>query len=110
MAVTLNLERHHTMSKEETQAIPSPEPHAKKRRRTDLASILIPIIVGVVVVAIIVGGHHLDREPAARRSHLGAGDAPPSRRPPGSIPYPGVPRISLEDTQRTDGLRVKRSW
>lgn len=66
-------------------------------------SLIIPIIVGVVVVAVVVGAIAL-LEMGRSRSAAQAGDNPS----PGntaqalntsSIPYPDVPRVSLEEAQ-----------
>lgn len=75
-----------------------PRPARKKRRQTDLASILIPTIVGVVVLAIVVVAII-----SIENRNTPTISAPVTTAQPqatGSIPYPGVPRISLQDTQR----------
>jgi hypothetical protein len=64
------------------------------------ASLAIPIVVGVVVVAIILGVIV-----SAENQQPNSGDTPPAvdtaqGLATQSIPYPDVPRISLADTQR----------
>jgi hypothetical protein len=78
---------------------------SKKRRKQsrNSTSLVIPIVVGLVVVAIIVGAIisiENRRSQAAAGSEGGLSSAatanPLATR---SIPYPDVPRISLQETQ-----------
>ena len=78
---------------------------SKKRRKRskNSTSLVIPIVVGLVVVAIIVGAIisiENRRSPAAAGLEGGLGSAAsPNPLATRSIPYPDVPRISLQDTQ-----------
>jgi hypothetical protein len=73
-------------------------PASRKKKGTDLASILIPVVVGVVVLAIIVVAilSIENRRPAAIAAPVTTAQPQPTQ----SIPYPDVPRISLQETQR----------
>lgn len=66
-------------------------------------SLVIPIIVGVVVVAIVVGAIALLETGRSRSSARAGEDPAPGNTAQalntGSLPYPDVPRISLEETQ-----------
>lgn len=91
------------MSKKKRQ-YRSTAPSKKRRKRSkNSTSLVIPIVVGLVVVAIIVGAIisiENRRSPAAAGSEGGLGSAAnPNPLATQSIPYPDVPRISLQDTQ-----------
>jgi hypothetical protein len=81
---------------------------AKRRGRTSTqqrptSSLIIPIVVGVVVVALIVGaiisiegGQNASAGPSGEGSAQGnTAQALPTQ----SLPYPDVPRVSLQETQ-----------
>ena len=77
---------------------PSRVASRKKKQGTDLASILIPVVVGVVVLAIIVVAiiSMENRRPAAIAAPVTTAQPQPTQ----SIPYPDVPRISLDEARR----------
>ncbi|MGD9050000.1 MAG: rhodanese-like domain-containing protein [Anaerolineae bacterium] len=71
-------------------------------------SLVIPIVVGVVVVAIVIGAIAL-LETGRSRSSARAGEDPAQGNTAqalntSSLPYPDVPRISLEETQNKMAL------
>ncbi len=74
----------------------------RKGRSGDTASLAIPVIVGLVVVAIIVGAilSIENRRPAtaAVPGDLSVPVVTAQAQPTLSIPYPNVPRISLQET------------
>lgn len=70
----------------------------KRKRQTQRASsLVIPIIVGVVVVAVIVGTivSIESRRPVTASVPMVTAAAQPTN----PIPYPGVPRISIEEAR-----------
>jgi cytoskeletal protein RodZ len=74
---------------------------AKKRKKQSagFTSLLIPIGVGVVVVAIIIGAIiSIENRPPAANVSASVVTAQPGATNP--IPYPEVPRISVQDTKR----------
>jgi len=77
---------------------PSRAASRKKKKGTDPASILIPVVVGVVVLAIIVAAIISIENRQAAAISVPVTTAQP--QPTQGIPYPGVPRISLEETRR----------
>ena len=69
--------------------------HTRRQQGTPM---LIPIIVAIVVVAMIAGViMSIEGRPASSASSSQASTALPLNT--GSLPYPEVPRISVEDTQ-----------
>jgi 3-mercaptopyruvate sulfurtransferase SseA len=74
-----------------------------KQRSSDLSSLLIPIIVGVVVVAIIVGAIFLNEKHQTVTADVPGTLSVPivtaEPLPTTGIPYPDVPRISLADAK-----------
>lgn len=72
---------------------------SRRTRQKDRSSLLIPIIV-VLVLVVIAGGALIFAELGNRSS--GGSSAPGDTAQPlntGSLPYPDVPRASLEETQ-----------
>jgi hypothetical protein len=71
----------------------------QKRRKENVTSLAIPIVVGLVVVAVIVGAilSIENQQPARGDSPASVDTAQPLNTE--SIPFPSVPRISLKDTQ-----------
>ncbi|MGD2205250.1 MAG: rhodanese-like domain-containing protein [Anaerolineae bacterium] len=76
----------------------------KKRQRTDWTSNAIPIVVGLVVVVIIVGAIiSLERRQSEAFGNPGGGAESVATAQPLStspLPYPDVPRISLQEAQQ----------
>ena len=75
-----------------------------EKRASGLASYVIPIIVGVVMVALIVGAIVLNEKRAAvptavRTETISVPVVTVAPQPTNSIPYPDVPRITLKETQ-----------
>lgn len=70
----------------------------KKKTGADPASMLIPAVVGVVVLAIIVVAIISIENRQAAAINVPVTTAQPQSTQ--SIPYPDVPRISLEETRR----------
>lgn len=85
------------MSKKKRQ-----RPSRASARRNQRSSIVIPVIVGIVVVAIIIGAvlslEGGQSTPSASAGELSQGS---TVDPLGtsSLPYPNVPRIALDETQ-----------
>lgn len=74
-------------------------PSRKQQRQTQSwASIAVPIVVGVAVLVVIAGAILLaeSQRPAASSSSSVNTAQPLDTQP---IPYPNVPRVSLQDTQ-----------
>lgn len=78
-------------------------PSAKKKGSTGASSLLIPIIVGVVVIAIIVGSilSVENRRPAAAAvpGDISVPIITAQPRPTTQVPFPNVERISARDTK-----------
>lgn len=78
----------------------------RKQQSSSLSSLAIPIVVGLVVVAIIVGAIiSIENQQPVAASGAGDGSVPmvtAGAQPTRPIPHPSVARISLEDT--VDGL------
>jgi flagellar basal body-associated protein FliL len=70
----------------------------KKKQGTDLASILIPVVVGVVVLALVVFAIFSieNRQPVAIAAPVTTAQPQATQ----SVPYPDVPRISLDEARR----------
>jgi flagellar basal body-associated protein FliL len=71
----------------------------QKKRKENVTSLAIPIVVGLVVVAVVVGAIMSieNQQPARGNSPALVDTAQPLNTE--SIPFPSVPRISLKDTQ-----------
>lgn len=93
------------MSKKKSRRQSSASSGKRGRRSTGSQSLFIPIIVGVVVVALIVGVVvSLENRRSTASALPGSGSSPgsaASAQPLASqsVPFPGVPRITLEETQ-----------
>jgi len=78
-------------------------PTQRSARQQNRSSLIIPIVVGIVVVAIIAGAIiSLEQGQTASAELPGGGLSGPGTAQPlntVSIPYPDVPRVSLEDAQ-----------
>jgi hypothetical protein len=88
------------MSKRKRKARRQPPSRKRQTKKNDLSALLIPAIVGVVVVAIIIGAIvsiENNRSATADGGALPLITAQPN--PTVALPYPNVPRISLEDTR-----------
>lgn len=74
----------------------------RKRQASNSSSLAIPIVVGLVVVAIIVGAiiSAENRQPivSAAPGKFSVPVTTAQAQPTSSIPYPNVPRISVEET------------
>jgi hypothetical protein len=91
-------ERQSTVSKKKRQ-----RPSRASTRRNQRSSIIIPAVVGIVVVAIIVGvvlsiesGRSSPSASAGEPAQGSTVDPLDTR----SLPYPDVPRIALDETQQ----------
>jgi hypothetical protein len=91
------------MSKRKRKAQRRPPARRRKTKKNDLSAILIPAIVGVVVVAVIVGAiFAIETSRSTAASGADGGTLPlitAQPNPTRALPYPEVPRISLEDTR-----------
>jgi hypothetical protein len=78
-------------------------PSKAKRRTSATSSLIIPAVVGLVVVAIIVGAIlSFENQQSAVAAVPGDGLAPldtAGASPTNEIPFPNVPRISLQEAQ-----------
>jgi hypothetical protein len=85
------------MSRKRRRRSGRPPAGRKSKRATTFSSLAIPIVVGVVVLAVIVGAILSIERPAqgAGSQVVATAQAQPAQLPP----YPDVPRISLEETQ-----------
>lgn len=71
----------------------------KRKQQTQRASsLVIPIVVGVVVVAVIVGA--IVSIESRRSATASAPVITAAAQPTNPIPYPGVPRISIEEARQ----------
>ena len=74
-----------------------------KRQESTLSSLVIPIIVGVVILAIVVGAIFLNESRLGSTSSAAGNISVPvttaRAQPTSQIPYPNVPRISLDETK-----------
>ena len=69
-----------------------------KKKRSSSASWIIPAIAGVVVVAIIIGAIvSIENRPTA--ADISVPVVTTQAQAPASIPFPAVPRVSVDDTQ-----------
>jgi hypothetical protein len=78
-------------------------PRARRTKKKQGPSLVIPIIVGVVVVALMIGAIAFlesgrSRSAAQPSGSLAQGNTAQALNT-SSIPYPNVPRISLQETQ-----------
>jgi hypothetical protein len=70
----------------------------KKKKQSSGTSWIIPVVAGVVVVAIIIGAIiSIEKRPAAANISVPVVTTQPQSA--GDIPFPAVPRISVNDTQ-----------
>lgn len=90
------------MSKRKRQSKGRSSSQKEKSSSGGIASLAIPIIVGVVVVAIIIGAIFFrENQPGAAAADLSGLSVPvvtTGPRPTQTIPFPDVPRISVEET------------
>ena len=74
-----------------------------KRQESTLSSLVIPIIVGVVILAIVVGAILLNESRLGSTTRAAGNISAPvttaQAQPTSQIPYPNVPRISLDETK-----------
>jgi flagellar basal body-associated protein FliL len=75
----------------------------KRQQESTLSSLIIPIIVGVVILAIVVGAIFLNESRLGSTSSAAGNISVPvttaRAQPTSQIPYPNVPRISLDETK-----------
>ena len=73
-----------------------------KKKSNQFSGLIIPIVVGLVIVVVIVGAIvSVENRRQASASVFGddpGGLATMQALPSGSLPYPGVPRVSVKDT------------
>jgi hypothetical protein len=78
-------------------------PTKAKRKASATSSLIIPVVVGLVLVAIIVGAIlSIENQQPAVAAVPGNGQAPQGTAgaaPTQAIPFPNVPRISLQEAQ-----------
>ncbi len=86
------------MSKRKRSSRRSTPSREQQRQTQSWASIAVPIVVGVAVLVVIAGAILLaeSQRPAASSSSSVNTAQPLDTQP---IPYPNVPRVSLQDTQ-----------
>lgn len=74
-----------------------------KQQQSTLSSLIIPIIVGVVILAIVVGAIFLNESRLGSTSSAAGDISVPvttaQAQPTSQIPFPNVPRISLDETK-----------
>jgi hypothetical protein len=84
---------------------PTRPPVSTKKQATASSSIVIPVIAGLMVVAIIVGailsleGRALPASAAAATGTLSVPVVTTQPRPTTTIPYPAVPRIGVKEAK-----------
>lgn len=95
------------MSKKKQHSKKGPPPSKKKQSKSG-SSLIIPIVVGVVVLVIIVGAIlSIEGQQTATASRPGDVSQPETTaraQPASDIPYPSVPRVSLQETK--EGLEA----
>lgn len=90
------------MSKKKRQARKQASRRKSRQQESTLSSLVIPIIVGVVILAIVVGAILLNESRLSTTSAAGNMSVPVTTaqaQPTSQIPYPNVPRISLDETR-----------
>jgi cytoskeletal protein RodZ len=91
------------MSTKKRQHRSRPVSRRAKKRAGKLSSLTIPIVVGVIVVAVLVFAFwSLERQQPAAAAVPGELSVPVVTVPPretSAVPNPGVPRISVSDTK-----------
>ena len=81
----------------------SQAPARKRKGQRGNSSLVIPIVAGLVVLAIIVGAivsiENRDSRTSARPGDVSTPGSTLQAQPTSSIPYPNVPRISVQEAQ-----------
>jgi 3-mercaptopyruvate sulfurtransferase SseA len=90
------------MSKNKRRSKSQTSRRKRKQQESTLSSLMIPIIVGAVILAIVVGAVLLNESRLGTTSAAGNISVPVTTAQAQStsqIPYPNVPRISLDETK-----------
>ena len=96
------------MSKNKRRSKSQTSRRKRKQQQSTLSSLVIPIIVGVVILAVVVGAILLNESRLGTTTSAAGNMSVPvttaQAQPASQIPYPNVPRISLEETKsKLDG-------
>jgi hypothetical protein len=91
------------MSRKKRQSRKQASRRKSRQQESTLSSLIIPIIVGVVILAVVVGAIFLNESRLGSTSSAAGNISVPvttaQAQPTSQIPFPSVPRISLDETK-----------